>query len=142
MIGLLPSILAISAFFLASFSGTADFHMTTANCLYNAEDKSLVIDLEVYSSNIAELIKVNTGETIDLEKAKDQNLAEDFLNDYLELNFLFIQDGKLLRHNFLKLEVVDEKTHLVLEAEVPKPGNLMLKNTLFFELFSDQINLV
>ena len=40
------------------------------------------------------------------------------------------------------MKVVDEKAYLLMEAEVLTPGNLMLKNMLFFEIYPDQINIV
>jgi len=124
------------------FSKTTDLHLSTANCLYNEKDRSLEIEIEVYVSNILELFKSNAGELLDLEKGQDQKAAEEFLSDYLALNFMLIQDGKLLRQKFLKMKVVDEKAYLLMEAEVLTPGNLMLKNMLFFEIYPDQINIV
>lgn len=136
------SILMSVALSGSAFFGASELHLSTANCNYNPSDRSMIVEIEVYTSNVVELIKLNTGEVFDLEKAQDQKAAEDFLGEYLELNFMWIQDGKLLRQKFLKMEIVDEKAYLVAEVEILKTGSLMLKNMLFFEIFPDQINIV
>jgi len=119
-----------------------DFQTSTATCVYSAEDRSLMVDLEVSTLNLTELLLKQAELALDLEKPKDQRVAEEFVIDYIEQNFLLIQDGKQLRQNFLKLEVIADKTHLVFDVEVNSANNISLKNTLFLDLYPGQINIV
>ena len=132
----------VTAIASVSFT-TADFQTSTATCVFNAADRSLMVDLEVSTGNLTELIlKQSELFELDLEKAKDQRVVEEFIIEYLEQNFLLIQEGKQLRQSFLKMEVLKDKTHLVFDVEIITVTNIKLKNTLFFDLYPDQINIV
>lgn len=142
MTSFLVGITAVFTLLTSINFGITDFQTSTATCVFNAEDRSFMVDLEVSTGNLAELILQQTEISLDLEKPKDQRVAADFVVEYLEQNFLLIQDGKQLRQNFLKLDVVDDKTHLVFEVEVISANDISLKNTLFLDVYPGQINIV
>ncbi len=121
---------------------TQNFHTTTATAIYSAQDRSLRVELEVFADNLNELLTALTEQEVDISLPRDQKAANEVLEEYLAQNFYFVQKGKVLELMFLEMEIKNDKAILLLEAEVLSPENVTMKNTLFFTLFPDQINIV
>ena len=123
-------------------SGTKNFHTTTATAVYNAQERIMRVEVEVYADNLNELLTAITEQEVDISLVRDQKAANEVLEEYINANFYFVQDGKVLPLTFLEIEIKNDKAFLFLESDAFLPGKITLKNTLFFTLFTDQINIV
>lgn len=121
---------------------TQDFHLTTATIICSAQDRSMRVELEVYASNMNELLTQLADFEVDLAKPKDLKIADELLEEYLAQNFLLIQKGKMLPLALVDIKLVNDKVFVFFDIETNAFDEIALKNTLFFTFYADQINVV
>lgn len=126
---------------LLGFS-TNELYTSTVNATYNANSRIVALELEVGTNNLNELLNSISGGEFDVLLAKDERAALDILDDYLQQNFLMIQNGKVLPLSVLEIKPDARETIIVFEIEVIETEQIQLKNTLFFEIYPTQINIV
>jgi len=117
------------------------FHTSLTRIDYNSEQKLFEISIKLFTHDFVPILEKKTGRRIDLEKT----LAVDkFILEYLNENFVLTDkkgETKILKWVGKELEV--DSVQIYLEtSSTENLENYKLKNTIFFETFSVQTNLV
>ncbi len=117
------------------------YHTSLTVMEYNADEKLIEITIQLFTHDLLPVLEKNTRKTFDLEKNVE---SDEILLDYLNENFVLNRDDKSAG----KLVWVGKETkvdRVYIYAEIPFGGDfgkLELKNTIFFESFGTQTNLV
>jgi len=123
-------------------AGLHRFHTTLTRIDYNPNEKLYEISIQIFTHDLMPLLERRSGgKRVDLEKTSD---VDKMIQDYLNENFVLTDKKGAVKHlKWIGKEV--ETNSIRVFVETPTTENLegfRLKNTLFFESFPEQINLV
>jgi hypothetical protein len=129
----------LSTALLLTFSH--DFHVSTTYGEFKAGQ--LQLTSKVFTNDLESALEEINGQKLDLGGSKQNKEARAFIASYLKNNFSLELNDKAQNLKFIGFEVDLDITYLYFEynfKEVPK--DFTVKNTLLFNSFSDQSNLV
>ncbi|MDJ1480155.1 hypothetical protein QNI16_06645 [Cytophagaceae bacterium YF14B1] len=132
--------LIFSIFILSSFR-KHEFHSSLAEIHYNPTEKSLEVSLRVFSDDLGTALSKENKRTL---KVEDNATIDPFIKQYLLRHFV-LTDTKNARKsiNWVGKEITVDVTWLYFEVPVAEePNGLKINNTLLFESFDDQVNIV
>ena len=132
------------AFVAFTLSGSMlhEYYVSVARARYNAESKRLEVGLKVFTDDLERTLGQLTGEPVKLSNPKESNAAEEPLATYLEQRFLVMQGGKLMEQFFVGMEPGPDETWLYFEIAMPASGTFSIKNTVLFDVFPAQVNIL
>jgi hypothetical protein len=117
------------------------FHSTLTRIDYNAADKIYEITIQLFTHDLAPTLERKGGKKFDLEKSADANKL---ILEYINENFVLTDkkgERKILK--WIGKEVETDSVFIYVETPAAEnPEGSQLKNTLFFESYPEQINLV
>jgi len=117
------------------------FHTSLTRIDYNSEQKLFEISIKLFTHDLIPILEKKTGKRIDLEKTFD---VDKFILEYLNENFVLTDkegETKILKWVGKELDV--DSVEIYLEtSSTENLENYKLKNTIFFETFPVQTNLV
>lgn len=118
-----------------------NYHTSLTRIDFNGRENSLEIEINLFNHDLEKVLTNKNKKRIDIEKTKD---IDRLLLEYLDETFV-IKDAS---ENAKKLEwvgkeiSVDITTVFVQVTGVKEINGLKLQNKIFFESFSEQVNLV
>lgn len=136
----LTLLLFFSLLFFSSFRNH-DFHSSLAEIHYNSASKSLEISLRVFSDDLESALTKANNRTIRIDES---TAAEPLIAQYLNKHFSLL-DARSARKPIIWVgkELTVDVTWLYFEIPLTENLNgLKLHNSVLFELFSDQVNIV
>ena len=117
------------------------FHTTLTRIDYNSEQKLLEISIQLFTHDLESLLKKKGGKTFNLENNAE---TDKIIFEYLNENFVLTDkkgERKLLK--WVGKEFDADSIRIYVESEAAEnPEGCKLKNTLFFESYPEQANLV
>ena len=121
--------------------GAHRFHTSLTRIDYNAEQKLFEITIQIFSHDLTSVLKGKNGKPIDLEKTID---ADQLIFDYLSGNFVLTNaKGETKTLKWIGREFDADSVRIYLETDsAENPEGFKLKNSIFFESFPEQKNLV
>lgn len=144
MMRLLKSLFILTVFsqtmFSASF-GLHTFHTSLTRMDYNAKEKLVEISIQLFTHDLVSVLEKQNKKGVDLEETKD---VDQLIFKYLETNFVLKnKKGAAQKLKFVGKEIQAETTYIYLEIAAEETfENYNLQNTIFFESFEKQVNLV
>jgi hypothetical protein len=145
--GLFLKCVFIFSFFLFPFAllpsaAAHRFHTTLTRIDYNANEKLYEISIRLFTHDLLPLLEQRSGgKRIDLEKTFG---VDEMIQNYLNENFVLTDKKGAVKHlKWIGKEIETDSIRIFVET--PATENLegyKLKNTLFFECFPEQSNLV
>ncbi len=130
------------AFLLLPSSTSAHrFHTSLTRIDYNSEQKLFEISIQLFAHDFVPILEGKSGKRIDLEKTPD---VDKFILKYLNDNFV-LTDKKGEKKNLKWVGKESDVDSIRVYLEATTAENLegyKLKNTIFFESFPEQTNLV
>jgi len=117
------------------------FHTSLTRIDYNAKQKILEISIQLFTHDLVPLLEKKSGRRIDLEKTPD---IDKLIFSYLNENFVLKDDmGETKKIKWVGKELDVDTTRVYVEISTDKsPEGFNLQNTIFFESFPEQTNLV
>lgn len=108
---------------------------------YNAKEKIIETSIQLFTHDLVPLLEEKTGKRIDLEKTPD---VDKLIFNYLNENFVLKDEkGETKKIKWVGKEIDVDTAWIYVEISTDKsPENFSLQNTLFFESFPEQTNLV
>ena len=129
------------AFCLFSFAKTHDIHNSLTRIEYKSEDKRIEVSILLFSDDLIKSLesknkkKINLKNTVEIDKLIQSYLIENFI--------LKDSVGKSSELKWIRKELNSDSVWIYLEIPFKeKLEGKQLQNTIFFETFTDQINLV
>ena len=79
-----------------------------------------------------------------MENLDDKGKAGEFIQSYLSQSFVIISEGKRASFNYVGKEVTvrDELFFYFTFTQVSDPSHIFIRNSVLFELFSNQQNII
>jgi hypothetical protein len=124
----------------ASF-GAHRFHTSLTRIDYNSGEQLVEISIQLFTHDLAPLLEQRAGRRVDLEKTLDvDKLIFDYLNETFVLSD---RKGEIRNLKWVGKELDVDSIWIYVETPSKEsPENFNLQNTIFFESFQEQTNLV
>ena len=117
------------------------FHTSLTRIDYNSEEKLFEISIQLFTHDLIPLLEQRSGKRVDLEKTLN---VDKIILEYLNENFV-LSDKEGEKKNLKWVGKESDIDSVRIYLETPSNENLenyKLKNTIFFESFREQTNLV
>ncbi len=128
---------------LAVLSGAAahDFFVSILTIRYGAETRTLDLTWRITAHDIEHVMESTAP--LKLGSDKEHPKADSLLNDYFKHHLVLFQEDKQLNWQWVGKELDGETLYCYLQvADVAKPNDLIVQNTLLQDVFGEQQNLV
>ncbi len=126
------------------FSGAKHpLHVSTTEINFNAKDKSLEISCRIFTDDFETILAKQFKGKIDLSKPTMHKAMDVLVKKYLDLHLQYKVNGKNVTANYVGFEQDNEATNVYLEIDnVASLQSLGLSDSILYDLFDDQLNLV
>ena len=133
-------LLVLTAAFAVS-SPAHNYHTSLTRMDFNSEKKILEIEINLFNHDLEKVLGRANKTRIDLEKT---NGIDRIILEYLEKNFVVKnKNAEILKLKWIGKELkVDQTTVFVEIEQIENLEGFTLLNTIFFESFSKQVNLI
>lgn len=119
------------------------FHVSTTEISYNIKSKSLEITSRIFTDDFEDILSKKFKGKMDLHSKSKEKEMNAFIKSYIEANLKFSIDSKTVKYNYLGFENDHEATNVYLEIiNVPVFKTLTTNNSLLYDLFDDQMNII
>ena len=141
----LTIIFLLFAFFLMAngvvSSKAHRYHTSLTRMDYNPKEKTVEVSIQLFTHDLVPLLEQKNGKRVDLQKTPG---VDKLLLDYLSENFILRDEkGEAKKIKWVGKEVEVETAQVYFEfASDKSPDGFSLQNTIFFESFPEQTNLV
>lgn len=118
-------------------------HLSVCEITHNSEANSLEITQRIFADDLEDALRNRFGRKVDVYNPADPEILSEMIGDYVQQNFRISLDGRPIQLNYLGYETEEDAIWVYLE--VPKVKNfkkISVRNTVFFEMFDDQLNLM
>ncbi len=133
---------ALLAFCLLN-SAFHPFHLSVTDMKYNVAEHNVEISTKLFINDLEDVLKKKYGKKIDLFLHADDVESKSFLQQYIQQNLSIAIDNKNISFTLLGSEREDNALWIYLETPaVTAPRKININNTLLFDLFEDQTNIV
>lgn len=119
------------------------FHVSTTEFFYNNSEKTLEISCKLFWDDFEECLRQNYAVKPDLSDPKKYATNDPWVKKYVESHLSIKLNNAAYAPTYLGYERKEEA--VVIYMEIPKLNSvtsLAVKNTLFHELFKDQISIM
>lgn len=108
---------------------------------YNAKEKIIETSIQLFTHDLVPLLEAKSKKRVDLEKTPD---VDKLIFNYLSENFILKDSkGEIKKIKWVGKEIKVDTAQVYLEISTDKsPDGFSLQNTIFFESFPEQTNLV
>lgn len=123
------------------FGSLHTYHTTLTRIDYNAESKSVEISIQLFTHDLTPTLERRAKREIDYEKSAE---IDKLIFDYLNEKFVLTdKNGAAKKLVWVGKEFKADTLYVYVEAESAEDlESFNLQNTLFFESFPEQANLV
>lgn len=131
--------LFINLFFVSAHP----FHVSVCDIYFNADTKSAEITHKIFLDDLENALKKSSDYPVDILKMHPGKELDKILVRYLKSNFSCVIDGKNISLTYIGSEIQADALWVYQEAaNVQEFSKVNVRNTILFELFDDQTNLV
>lgn len=124
-----------------SYARFHTYHSSLTLINYDERTKAIEITIQLFTHDLVKVLETKTRKKIDLDQSADENRA---VLEYLNDNFVLVKNGEPIgKLQWVGMELKVDRANVY--VEIPYEGKLLgmeLKNTIFFEFFPQQTNLV
>jgi hypothetical protein len=125
------------------FSGLHPFHVSITELIYKEETKSVQIMHKVFVDDFEQTLNKNYKVNLDILSLSNTQSIDSMVENYLGKNFAVVIDGKAQEISYLGSELEDNVLWCYQEIyKVRKPETFEITNSIMFDEFDDQSNLV
>jgi hypothetical protein len=137
---LAAALVALSLFALPAATAHK-FYTSISHVEYNQETKSLEVAVRVFSDDLEVALTKRNNKAIYLDATKDVGaIITAYLQDVFEIKG---RDGEHKKIRWVGMETKVDATWLYFEVKLPEGlAGAELRNRLFFELFTEQVNII
>ncbi len=118
-----------------------DFHVSIAQVDY--KDQEMQCTLRLFREDLENQLEKDLSYSLKLGEPDEHPSADSLVADYISREFNLKIGPKSLKQNYLGKEVEVEMIYLYFFYPCPeKPAELVVRNSVFFDSFDDQSNIV
>ncbi len=117
------------------------YHTSLTRMDYNEKEKLVEITIQLFTHDLVPVLEKRAKKSIELEKTPD---IDKIILEYLSQNFILKnKKGEAQTLNWVGKELEVDTAYVYVEIPMSEsPEGLTLQNTIFFESFAEQTNLV
>ncbi|MGC2237884.1 MAG: DUF6702 family protein [Pyrinomonadaceae bacterium] len=117
------------------------YHTSLTRMDYNEKEKLVEITIQLFTHDLVPVLEKRTKKSIELEKTPD---IDKIILEYLSQNFILKnRKGEAQTLKWVGKELEVDTAYVYVEIPMPEsPEGATLQNTIFFESFAEQTNLV
>ena len=128
---------------LFGFTSLHKYYVSNTQVDYVKEERAVQITSGLFVDDFEKLLKERYDDTIVLNKNEEETLIDTYIEKYLRSKLKISIDGKTQNLVFIGKEYDNDIMYCYLEIENVVAINTMeISNTLLFDLFEDQKNIV
>ncbi len=117
------------------------FYVSVSEIKYT--NKTYEVSIKIFLDNIEKTLSETQAGKVDLANDKLKAQSTNFLQNYILSHFVMEQNKKRLTLQFVGFEIEDGAVMCFVSANVKvKPKQLVIRNSLLYELFPKQTNFV
>ena len=133
----------LNLIFLHLILGAHPYHISVCDIEHNSESKSLQVSQRVFLDDLEEVLNQRFDIQIDVTHPKNPAYRDSLIQVYLFENINIRVDGKEKKRSYVGNEIEEDGMWCYIEYfGVKKVSTLDIKNTVFFNKFDDQANIV
>lgn len=119
-------------------------HISTAEIVHNATDKSLEITCKIFWDDFESILtKNNKNVKVDLTNEKNVAVNNQLISTYISNHLNLVIDGKPVALSFVGFEKEDVVIYSYLEvASISTAKNISVTNSIMHDMFDDQANII
>lgn len=121
------------------------FHVSKSDIKYNESQNTIEIAIHIFIDDLEASIKKQSGEKLYLATPKEASKSNDWVSDYVQNNFKLKINGTSTILDFVGKDYSEDKLAIWCYFEAKNIQNIKeitLKNTILFDLYDDQKNIV
>lgn len=118
-------------------------HVSTTEMNFNPKEKSIEISCRIFTDDFESILAKTYRTKTDLTKPEMHTAMDALIKKYLDVHLQYTINGKNVKATYVGFEIDHEATNVYLEIEnVTSLQSLSLTNTLLYDLFDDQMNIL
>jgi len=118
-------------------------HVSTTEINFNSKEKSLEISCRIFFYYFETILAKQFKTKVDLAKPEMQKDMDELVKKYLAAHLQYTLNGKNVVATYIGFEQDHEATNVYLEINnVANLQSLKLNNTVLYDLFDDQMNIL
>lgn len=119
-------------------------YMSIANMEYNSELKQIEVSLKLTAHDFEHILEDKFKKRVHIENVSDSSEIGEFYISYLSKHISLISANQSAKFNYIGKEVTlrDELFFYFTFTRVLDPSHIILQNSILFQLFSKQQNLM
>lgn len=119
------------------------FHVSVCDIYFDSRKNELQVAQRIFLDDFENALRKSSGKDIDLVKIYDSDRGQRLITDYLVSNFRVKFEGKITILKYVGAEIEEDVIWCYFTiSPVRSMQQIEMKNTILFELFDDQSNLV
>lgn len=133
----------LNTLFLLMFTWLHPLHLSVSDLVVNPKTGGLEISHRIFLDDLEDALKEESGRSVDLSNPKNPQEVQALVGRYLQQHFKLILNGKPVKAHYLGYELEEDAIWAYMEVEkVGRLRTVEVQNTLFFNRYMDQLNLV
>src|SRR3569833_2732282 len=118
-------------------------YITVTDIDHNASDKTLEISCKMFTNDFEAALEKTTHGKVDLSDTKNKSNTDKLIADYITKHLIIKADGHPVTLQFVGSEKEEDGTWSYFQvSNVPTVKKLEVNNTLLYESFSQEINIM
>lgn len=120
-----------------------DFHVSILMIEYNAQSKGLECSFKIFIDDLEDGLKANGAPVMHLKTKEENPKANQYIEKFIRHHFKMKANDKDVTYRMIGKEYEDDVCWIYVEGLNVEPfEDLEIKNTLLFNTFEDQMNMV
>lgn len=118
-------------------------HLSVCDISLNRDTQSLEISHRLFADDLENVLRPTLGEKTDIINPADPEKLSKAIGDYVLQHFRLSMDNQQLNPRYLGYELDEDVVWVYFEVpNVHHLEQISVRNTLFFDIFEDQLNLI
>ena len=119
------------------------YYVSITEINFNEKQQSLEISIKIFIDDFERMLETHGKKTLRIGEKNERKTANEVIEKYLRNHFKIEVKEQEIPFQFLGKEVEGAELYVFLEAEnIPETQEITIKNTLLFETFDDQTNII
>ena len=132
-----------SVFFYLFISFLHPLHLSVCDIDFDKQTRSLEISQRIFADDLENVLRPKVGAKTDILNPVNKEQLSSAIREYVLQNLQLQLNGKKANPRYIGYEVDEDVVWVYLEVpNVRSLNTITVQNTLFFEVFQDQLNLI
>ena len=119
------------------------YHISVCDIVHKSDQKTLQVSQRVFLDDLEETLNERFNIMVDVTNPKDPGYRDSLIQVYLFENINITVDGKTKKRTYIGNEIEEDGMWCYIEyLGVKSMNSLEITNTMFFDKFDDQANII